>query len=87
MYLINGEWNMATKAGYAQTQGVFINVPKVDWPLLREIIQRFGWEAETREQLLDRFVSTRPAQPGMSEDEIMDEVKAVRYTDENHPRH
>lgn len=59
------------------TQGVYVNVPVVDWSLFRELIRKFGWEAETREQLLDRFVSTRPTNPDISEEEIMDEVKAV----------
>ena len=36
-------------------------------------------QEETREQLLDRFVSSRTANPAISEDEIMDEVRAVRY--------
>lgn len=61
------------------TQGVYVNVPVVDWSLFSELIRKFGWEAETREQLLDRFVSTRPAAPAISEEEIMDEVRAVRY--------
>jgi len=54
-------------------------VPAVDWSLFRELIRKFGWEAETREQLLERFVSSRPANPDISEDEILDEVRAVRY--------
>ena len=65
--------------GTATTQGVYVNVPAVDWSLFRELIRKFGWQAETREQLLDRFVSSRPANPTISEDEIMDEVRAVRY--------
>lgn len=60
-------------------QGVYVNVPTVDWSLFRELIRKFGWQAETREQLLDRFVNTRSASPSISEDEIMDEVRAVRY--------
>ena len=36
-------------------QGVYVNVPTVDWSLFRELIHKFGWQAETREQLLDRF--------------------------------
>ena len=60
-------------------QGVYVNVPDVDWSLFRELIRKFGWQAETREQLLDRFAGSRPAKPAMSEEEIMDEVKAVRY--------
>lgn len=60
-------------------QGVYVNVPNVDWSLFRELVRNFGWQVETREQLLDRFISTRPDNPAISEEEIMDEVRAVRY--------
>ncbi len=60
-------------------QGVYVNVPNVDWSLFRELVRKFGWQVETREQLLDRFISTRPDNPAISEEEIMDEVRAVRY--------
>ena len=63
----------------ATIQGVYVNVPTVDWSLFRELIRKFGWQAETREQMLDRFISTRPANPTISEEEIMNEVTAVRY--------
>ena len=60
-------------------QGIYVNVPVADWSLFRELIRKFGWQAETREQLLDRFVCTRPENPAISEEEIMDEVRAIRY--------
>ncbi len=60
-------------------QGLYLNVPMSDWSLLNELVRRFGWQAETREQLLDRFVKSRPAVPALSEEDIMNEVKAVRY--------
>ena len=63
----------------ATVQGVYVNVPVVDWSLFRELIRKFGWQVETREQMLDRFISSRPANPSLSEEEIMDEVRAVRY--------
>ena len=63
----------------ANTQGIYLNVPMTDWVLLKELIRKFGWQAETREQLLDRFVKSRPTSPALSEEEIMDEVNAVRY--------
>ena len=65
--------------GNATMQGVYVNVPSVDWSLFRELIRKFGWQAETREQMVDRFISSRPAKPMLSEEEIMDEVNAVRY--------
>ena len=70
---------MATMVNNVQMQGVYVNVPVVDWSLFRELIRKFGWQAETREQLLDRFVSSRPDKPGISEEEIMNEVRTVRY--------
>jgi hypothetical protein len=63
----------------ATVQGVYVNVPVVDWSLFRELIRKFGWQVETREQMLDRFISSRPANPSLSEEEIMDEVRATRY--------
>ena len=63
----------------AEVQGVYLNVLFSDWALLKELIRKFGWEAETREQLLERFVKSRPSNPAISEEEIMEEVKAVRY--------
>ena len=61
------------------TQGVYLHVPMSDWSLLKELIRKFGWQSETREQLLDRFIASRPQQPPLTEQEIMDEVSAVRY--------
>ena len=63
----------------ANIQGVYLNVPMTDWALLKELIRKFGWQAETREQLLDRFVKSRPKKPALTEEEIMEEVNAVRY--------
>ena len=65
--------------GNATLQGVYVNVPVADWSLFKELIRKFGGQAETREELLDRFVGSRPAEPKLSEEEIMEEVKAVRY--------
>lgn len=60
-------------------QGIYLNVPKSDWALLMELIRKFGWQSETREQMLDRFIASRPQRPPLTEDEIMEEVCAVRY--------
>ena len=63
----------------ANTQGIYLNVPMTDWVLLKELIRKFGWQAETREQLLERFVKSRSNKDLLSDEEIMEEVNAVRY--------
>lgn len=65
--------------GNVPTQSIYLDVPMADWGLLKELIRKFGWQAETREQLLDRFVRSRSKHPLLSEEEIMDEVRAARY--------
>jgi len=61
------------------TQGVYLNIPRTDWILLQELVNRFGWKSETREQMLEEFMQTRPVNVDLSEEEIMNEVRAVRY--------
>ena len=60
-------------------KGVYLNIPMADWSLFNELIKKFGWQAETKEKMLERFINTRPSVPAISEEDIMNEVKAVRY--------
>ena len=39
-----------------------------------------GWEVQTREELLDSFIESRPEKSPLTDEEIMNEVKAVRYS-------
>lgn len=61
-------------------QGAYVNIPSSDWRLFKELVRKMGWQVQTREDLLDSFIKSRPAKSPLSEDEIMDEVKAVRIT-------
>ena len=69
-----------TMINSAAYKGVFLNVPMSDWSLFSELIKKFGWQAETKEKMLDRFISSRPSTPAISEEDIMNEVRAARYT-------
>ena len=60
------------------TQGVYLNVPRTDWTLLQELINRFGWQSETREEMLDEFLQTRPSVTDLTEEDIMNEVVYMR---------
>jgi len=59
---------------------VVLNVPMSDLGLLNELINKFGWQIETREQMLEKFVKSRPKKSPLSEEEIMNEVHAIRYS-------
>jgi hypothetical protein len=61
------------------TKGIYLDVPEKDWALFNELIRKFGWHTRTKEQVLERFIATRPKKPLLSEEDIMAEVNAVRY--------
>ncbi len=60
-------------------QGVYLNIPRADYRLLQDLVRKFGWQSETREEMLADFVRTRPMVNDLTEEDIMNEVKAVRY--------
>jgi hypothetical protein len=79
MLFLQRKKSMLIMLNATNTQGIYLNVPLTDWVLLKELIRKFGWQAETREQLLERFVKSRSDKDLLSEEEIMEEVNAVRY--------
>lgn len=78
-YFCSIKHNYLAMLNPSNTQGIYLNVPMTDWALLKELIRKFGWQAETREQLLNRFVKSRSNKELLSDEEIMEEVNAVRY--------
>jgi len=61
-------------------QGAYINIPISDWKFFKELVKKMGWEVQTREELLDSFIESRPEKSPLTDEEIMNEVKAVRYS-------
>ena len=61
-------------------QGAYINIPLSDWKFFKELVQKMGWEVQTREELLDPFIESRPEKSPLTDEEIMNEVRAVRYS-------
>ena len=61
-------------------QGAYINIPLSDWKFFKELVKKMGWEVQTREELLDSFIESRPEKSTLSDEEIMNEVRAVRYS-------
>ena len=60
-------------------RGVYINVPQADMKFLKELVKKMGWTVERKESLLKKYISKRPSKVDLSDDDIMEEIKAVRY--------
>ena len=42
--------------------------------------QKMGWSASTKENMLDRYVKSRLKDVELSDDDILSELNAVRYS-------
>ena len=60
-------------------RGVYINVPQADMKFLKELVKKMGWTVERKESLLKKYISKRPSKVDLCDDDIMEELKAVRY--------
>ena len=70
----------------AATERVTLDIPKEDIRLFRIVARRFGWRISDgrdvhndNDALIDEFIGLLPTTPQLSEEEIMEEVKVVRY--------
>ena len=61
------------------TLDVCLNIPKSDMEIFREFITKMGWEIETKESFLQKYILSRPKNVELTDEEILSEIYAVRY--------
>lgn len=60
-------------------QSVYLDIPKKDMKFFRELAKKMGWNMGTKASYLERYISSRPKDVSISEDDIVEEASAVRY--------
>jgi hypothetical protein len=60
-------------------QNIYLNVPPSEVGFIMTLARKMGWEVETKMDLLNKYIASRPKNVGLSDEEIMKEVRAVRY--------
>ena len=58
---------------------VRLNIPKSDMRFFRELVTKMGWDADTKESALQKYIASRPKNVKLSDEDILSEVYAVRY--------
>ncbi|MDR0833376.1 MAG: hypothetical protein LBN93_04215 [Candidatus Symbiothrix sp.] len=58
---------------------VFVDVPKTDLTFFKEFANKMGWMIDTKDMFLSQYIKSRPRVIGLSEEDIMTEVRAIRY--------
>lgn len=60
-------------------ENVYLNIPKDDLKLVKELAQKMGWVIETKESLLYKYTESRPENAELTEEDILSEINKVRY--------
>ena len=60
-------------------EDIYIRMPQADIRFFQHFAKKMGWEIEDKYDLLHQYIASRPQNVDITDEEIMEEVKAVRY--------
>jgi len=58
---------------------VFVDLPQADIKFLQLFASKMGWSVDKKQNIWDKYIQNSPLNVDLSEEEIMEEVRAVRY--------
>jgi hypothetical protein len=58
---------------------IFVDIPRTDMTLFKLFADKMGWKFNNNQYLWDEYIKSSPKNIDLSEEEIMEEVKSVRY--------
>lgn len=59
----------------------YVKVPQSDMDFFQLFVNKMGWEIENKTDLLDQYIISRPQNVEITDEDIMKEVRAVRYAE------
>ena len=70
-----------SKRGIKSTmrERIFVDLPQSDMILFQLFADKMGWLVDKKQNLWDRYIQNSPQNVDLSDEEIMEEVRAVRY--------
>jgi hypothetical protein len=60
-------------------ENIFVKMPQSDMVFFQLFAEKMGWLIENKDDLLHNYIASRPTNVDLTDEDIMDEVKAVRY--------
>jgi len=58
---------------------VYVKMPQSDMVFFQIFADKMGWLVENKTDLLNKFITSRPKNVDITDEEIMEEVRAIRY--------
>jgi hypothetical protein len=60
-------------------QNINVIIPSSDMSFFKDFARRMGWKIGNEGNIIDKYLSSRPQNVDLTDDEIIDEINAVRY--------
>lgn len=57
---------------------IILSIPTEEMSFVSLLAKKMGWKIETKESLMDRFIQSCPKDVNISDEDIQNEVDAVR---------
>ena len=58
---------------------IFVDLPQSDMAFFQIFADKMGWLVDKKQNLWDKYIQNSPQGVDLSDEEIMEEVRAVRY--------
>ena len=65
--------------GSILSQEFYVKMPPSDMDFFQHFAKKMGWQIENKIDLLEKYIASRPKNVDLTEEDIMEEVKSVRY--------
>jgi len=62
-----------------ERERIFVDLPQSDMVLFQLFADKMGWLVDKKQNLWDKYIQNSPRNVDLSDEEIMEEVRAVRY--------
>ena len=56
-----------------------VEIPRSDIDFFQLLAKKMGWGLEDKNDLLDNYIASRPKNVDLTDEDIMEAVRAVRY--------
>ena len=57
----------------------YVKIPQSDTVFFQLFVKKMGWTIENKKDLLDKYIASRPQNVALTDDDILGEIRAVRY--------
>jgi hypothetical protein len=61
------------------SEDIYVKMPQSDIRFFQQFAKKMGWMIENKQNLWDNYIKTCPINVDITDEEIMEEVRAVRY--------